>query len=312
MRNHLFDRGYRKIHSAGVTVISVGNLTVGGTGKTPMVALLADAAKRADLNPAILTRGYRPRGQADQESDEVLLYSQLVPEVPVIVEGDRVAGAARAVAGGARLLLLDDGFQHRRIARDVDLVLVDARDPFGGDRLLPAGRLREPVLSLRRASAVCLTRCGRADREQVGRVRQAIRVVRDDLPVMLSDHRPAGLLFHGSGELAPLDQLEGKKVLVVSGIGDPMTLSETLQSLGALPVRTLDYGDHHPYGDSDLSLVAREAEKEGVELVVTTEKDLMRMPTWSGSVPLGAIRIEVELLEDGASLMSELVGFSVS
>ncbi|MBI4878532.1 MAG: tetraacyldisaccharide 4'-kinase, partial [Planctomycetes bacterium] len=154
LRNRAYDAGLLRARCAAAVVVSVGNLSVGGTGKTPLVAMLARAARAAGRTPAILLRGYRRGARRAAESDEAALHARLAQGVLVVADPDRVRGAERALAAGADLLILDDGFQHRRLKRDLDLVLADARDPFAGGRLLPRGLLREPLSSLARAHAL--------------------------------------------------------------------------------------------------------------------------------------------------------------
>ncbi len=310
LRNRLYDRGVLPSRGASVPSICVGNLTTGGTGKTPIVAWLAAAARRAGRRPAILTRGYLPRGAAGPP-DEVRLYARLVPDVPVVVDGDRVRGSARATADGADLLLLDDGFQHRRFARDVDLVLLDAADPFGGGRLLPAGRLREPPSGLSRATAVVLTRCSRAGDEALARAEAAVRARAPDVPILREDHVVREVLSAGDAKPPSLD---GAQVLVFSGIADGRSLVETVRSLGARPVRAADFGDHHAFTSAEVRSLEAEAAALGAACVVTTEKDLVRLEgaaAWRGLVPLAAPRIVPRLSAADRAVLARVVGFEI-
>lgn len=310
IRNLLYDRGVLRSRGATVSSICVGNLTTGGTGKTPVVAWLAEAAGRAGRRPAILTRGYAPSGGV-AESDEVLLYGRLVPDVPVVVDGDRVRGAATAVAAGADLLLLDDGFQHRRFVRGVDIVLLDARDPFGGGKLLPAGRLREPPSGLARAAAIVLTRCGRASAAELAATERTIRPFAPDTPLLREDHVVS--LVVGSDGRTPLP-LEGARVLVFSGIADGRALAESVRGLGATPLRVLDYGDHHAFTPAEVRGLEAEAAALGASAAVTTEKDLVRLTgaaTWKGDVPLVAPRVVPSFSEADRGVLGGIVGFEL-
>ncbi len=314
VRNRLFDAGVRRAARVSAPVICVGNLTTGGTGKTPLVVLLATAALRAGKQPAIVTRGYRRGGdRARTSSDEVDVYRRLVPGAKVTVDADRVRGARAAIDGGADLVLLDDGFQHRRLHRDVDLVLVDARDPFGGGRLLPAGSLREPVdAALRRATAVIVTRADRVERAQVDRLVADLRRVRPNLPVWRERHVPIALLDADGNPLGAPHRIAGQRVLVLSGIADPTALAQSIESVGATPIRVLDFGDHHEFTDRELGDVAAEAVRAGASVIVTTEKDLVRIGPWSGAVPLRALRIAAEIGSDAdRAEMGRVVGFPV-
>ena len=311
MRNALYDRGLLRARGADVPSICVGNLSTGGTGKTPLVARLASAARAAGRRPAILTRGYVPAGAASTVSAEVRLYGRLVPDVPVVVDGDRVRGAARATADGADLLLLDDGFQHRRFRRDVDLVLLDARDPMGGG-MLPAGRLREPPSGLRRAAAVVLTRCGRATDDQLRAAAAAVEAAAPGTPLLLEDHVPVGFV---DVDGAPVEtSLEGVPALVFSGIADGGALAETVEALGARPVRVVDFGDHHAFTAPEIARLADEAAALGAAVAVTTEKDLVRLDgdaAWPGGVPLVAPRIAAGFPPNDRAALGGIVGFEI-
>jgi len=315
LRNFAFDAGLARSARASVRVVSVGNLSVGGTGKTPMVVALARAAQRAGRKPAILTRGYRPLGSggSNGESDEVALFRQTLPDVPVVVDADRVRGSRSAEEQGADLLLMDDGFQHRWLRRDVDLVLLDARDPFCGG-LLPCGRLREPASSLRRAHAAVLTRCGRASARQLETARQRVEIAAPDLPVFEAEHVPIELVQSvGANRLTvePLETIRGQRILAVSGLGDPHTLGETLEQLGAVVVHRMDFGDHHEFTSADYELINRKVVECGAEHIVTTEKDFMRIgDDVRFPVPLSALRIELRLREPTSGpTLAEVVGF---
>jgi len=291
LKNALYDRRILKALEVPVPVVSVGNLTTGGTGKTPLVCLLAEAAQSAGRRPAILTRGYRRNAASGGEGDEVRLYRRLLPEVAVVVDADRVRGARAAVRAGADLLLLDDGFQHRRLSRQVDLVLADARDPFSGGRLLPHGLLREPPGSLRRATALILTRAGRATPAELEAAKARALAEAPGLALLLEDHVPEGLFDHAGNPGPPLERLSNLPVLAFSGIGDPNALCESLLALRADVRRAIDFGDHHEFAPEELERLREDAVRSGAELLVTTEKDLMRIDRWEGAPALFALRI---------------------
>ena len=294
LKNRLFDWRLCRAHVVPAPVISVGNLTTGGTGKTPLVCLLAEAALEAGHRPAILTRGYRRPGVGIRESDEVRLYRRLLPDVPVFVDADRVRGARDALSAGADLLLMDDGFQHRRLSRTVDLVLADARDPFSDGRLLPYGLLREPVSSLSRATVLILTRAGRASPAERAAAANWAQRAAPGLTILLECHRPESLRDLDGNPGPSLEGLRDRPVLAFSGIGDPVTLLESLEALGADVRRTVDFGDHHEYVPAELDRLEQDAARAEADLLVTTEKDLMRIDRWAGAKALFALRIQAE------------------
>lgn len=298
-RNSVFDRGWYRVHRAGVPVVSVGNLTTGGTGKTPLVAWLVQRLEQLGASPAILSRGYRAVDA--HANDEKLVLDRLCPGVPHIQNPDRVAGAATALADGVcNLLVLDDGFQHRRLHRDLDLVLIDALNPWGYGQLLPRGLLREPISSLRRAGVVVITRADQADAA-------ALQAIRD----VITRHTPAPIaeaafvptrLVNAAGDTAPLSLLHQKRIGACCGIGNPQAFLRTLTALGAPPeiqnFRT--YPDHHHYSACDQADLGDWSRLQGLELLVVTQKDLVKLPvTHLGRVPLWAVEIGAEFRSGG-------------
>jgi len=265
-----------------VPVLSVGNLTVGGTGKTPVLLRLAADLRDMGRSPFVLTRGYAGLGastrsgvvrsalQAESFSDEVRLMVDLLPDVPIGAGADRAASAdAILAAGPENVALLDDGFQHWRLDRDLDIVCVDATDPWGGGFLLPMGRLRETRCALSRAGLVLVTRCERvtaaASDAIVDRIRRhapdaLVLRVRFDLSFASPDGRPAPT---------------PPRALAVSGIGNPAAFEESLKAWGVEPV-SLRFADHHRYAGDDWDDIRARARTAGVP-VVTTAKDWVKL-----------------------------------
>ena len=300
-RNAAFDRGWKTIHRAAVPVVSVGNITLGGTGKTPMVEWAARWFRQRNRRVAILSRGY---GQTAGLNDEGRVLEENLPDVPHLQGADRAALAATAVEElESELLVLDDGFQHRRLARDLDVVLLDALEPFGHGRLFPRGLLREPIGALRRAGVVVLSRTDLVSPER----RQAIRAEAErragPLPWAEARHAPVGLV-DSAGKLGPLDRLRGARVAAFCGIGNPEGFRRTLAGLGVELVGFRALADHHPYSAADIAELAEwAAGGPGAELVLTTQKDLVKVRLDAlGAVPLRALRIGLEVL-DGAEVL---------
>ena len=323
-RNVGYDSGLLRVHRLPCRVVCVGNLTVGGTGKTPMVLALAQAFARSGAKVCVILRGYGRRGAEaavvsdgrdrllpwQEAGDEAVLLASRLPGTPVIVGGDRVrAGALALQRFGADVLLLDDGFQHRRLQRDVDLVLLDATDPFGGGQLLPRGRLREPMKSLGRAHAIVVTRADQA--ADLTPLRQRLPWLASDRPVAWSAHRPVRLTDLQTGEARPIQALAGRSVLAVSGIANPEGFHRTLLGTGATLTGALCYPDHHPFTGADRARMAAEAKGLAVEWILTTEKDAVRL---DASLPAGfpvlALGIAIELIDGGREL-ERLLGISL-
>jgi tetraacyldisaccharide 4'-kinase len=306
IRNHGYDRGWLKVHQAGIPVVSVGNLTVGGTGKTPMVEWVARWFRSHEVRVAILSRGY---GQTGGVNDEGRVLEENLPDVPHLQAADRVHSAALAVSElEAELIVLDDGFQHRRIARDVDLVLLDALEPFGLGRLLPRGLLREPIRSLRRASVVVLSRADLVSPSD----RSAIRAEAEDraryqpLRWVEARHSPVDVV-DGEGASSPLEILSGRSVAAFCGIGNPEGFRRTILPL-CRELRALrTFPDHHAYTARDVGSLEAWARQLNADLVLTTQKDLVKLrASVLGPIPLRALRIGLEIT-NGAAIMDDVL-----
>lgn len=304
LRNRRFDRTPGAIHHAAVPVISVGNLTTGGTGKTPLVGWIVRALRSRGASPAILSRGYRSLDAAG--NDEKRMLDRLCPGVPHYQDPDRTAASARAIAAAADVLVLDDGFQHRRLHRDLDVVLIDAVNPWGYGRLLPRGLLREPRTALRRAQLVIITRADLCTAEQLHSIHRGV-IRRTAAPIVHAAFRPAGLV-NAAGEAAPLPQIAEHRWQAFCGIGNPAGFEQTLAALGVpLGADLLAFPDHHHYTQADLDGIVRQARDRGATALLTTEKDLAKIPECRlGDFPLRALRIEVEFTHDGEAVQTAI------
>lgn len=293
LRNLAYDRVPALVRRADIPVISVGNLTVGGTGKTPMVVDVVSRLRAMGRRPAVLTRGYK--GTADRPADEVLELREALPGIPVIVDPNRVAAANEATRShGADCAVLDDGFQHRRLARDLDIVLIDALDPWGGDRVLPAGRLREPWSGLRRADALVITRANQADTAQVDAIEARLRRVVPDKTIWQAGVEVASIVDL-DGWPQPAATLNGRRVFVVCGLGNPATFRRLVEALGAGVVGQRVFHDHHHYSVPDVACIDADAQRVGADYVVTTRKDWVKLVRlWSNRQrPLARVDIRV-------------------
>jgi tetraacyldisaccharide 4'-kinase len=279
-------------------VISVGNITTGGTGKTPAAIALAEEAKRRGLYPVILTRGYRGKAKgpcfvtkgrspllsADDAGDEPLLMAERLEGVPVVKGRDRYEAGRYALAHidheDEFLFILDDGFQHWRLHRDKDIVLIDALNPFGNRVLLPFGKLREPLGSLDRADIIVLSKSGGEGQDRQGRpcIDPLVKEIRryTKARIFPAEHRPLSCRFL-SGEKKPPEWLFGRKVFGLSALGNPLSFEKTVLSLGAQFRGRKMFRDHHRYSASDVAKVLKGAQKSGAEWIVTTEKDIIKL-----------------------------------
>ncbi|XZE46310.1 tetraacyldisaccharide 4'-kinase [Pirellulaceae bacterium SH467] len=304
LRNLSFDRGIQKSQRVGVPVISVGNLTAGGTGKTPTVAWLAQWFRDRAVRVAILSRGYG--AGPDGINDEAKELELRLRDVPHLQSPDRVASAKIAVEElDMQILLLDDGFQHRRIHRDLEIVLLDAREPFGYGHLLPRGLLREPLRSLKRADIVIATRSDQVDAQRLASIRTKVQRYNPKAAWLESRHRPLRLR-NSQGAILDVDWLRDKRVVVVSGIGSPEAFHQTTESLGAILAGKITFPDHHLYHEGDIREIASRASDAGdCDVILCTGKDLAKIavpaiesvPVWSLDVDL-EITSGLEIFED--------------
>ena len=313
LRNRLYDRGWLRVWRLDVPVICVGNITAGGTGKTPMVVWLCRLLGRQGLKVAVLSRGYKSRSG----DDEIRLLRDALADVPVVVDPDRVRGGRRAVnEHGCDILVLDDGFQHRRLARDLDIVLIDCTCPFGYGAVLPRGLLREPIGSVRRAGAVVLTRTDLVSAELLSELTSRVRGLLDGEVgcggghvVAYCEHRPIGL-FGSDGAEFGLDTLSGTAVAAFCGIGNPEAFIGTLEGLGARVVTRQFLEDHHAYSEDDCARLADWFGQSEADIVVTTEKDwvkLKELPVADKLPGLRWLRVE-SVVSQGRQELETLIG----
>ena len=303
-RNTLFDCGWKTAHRTGVPVVSVGNLTLGGTGKTPCVEYVARFYRELSVQVAILSRGY---GSEAGRNDEAMVLEENLPDVPHLQDPNRVDAAGRAVEElESELLVLDDGFQHRRLRRDLDIVLIDATRPPACDYLFPRGTLREPTGGLRRAGAIVLTRCDQVPTAEVDATREWLLRRFPGKPVATTEHRPVELI--GGAEPEPVETLRGRPSAAFCGIGNPAAFRHTLDSLGANAVDFRTFPDHHAYTREDVDDLTRWANGLPADaLVATTQKDWvkLRIPELAGR-PLRAVRIGL-VFRDGQQEFDEVL-----
>lgn len=294
VRNAAFDAGLLRAHPLGLPAVSIGNLTVGGTGKTPVSAWCAGQLAARGHRVAILLRGHG--------GDEPLVHERLNPGATVIADPDRVAGAARARAAGATALVLDDAFQHRRARRDLDLVLV-AAEQGRAHRLLPAGPLREPAGALRRAHGLLVTRKA-STIEEAEEVARRWAAAAPGLPTAVLHLRP-GPLRSAQGAPAEGPALAGRRLLAISAIGDPGAFEAQLRAGGA-EIEGAAYPDHHPFSDAEVSALAARAARS--ELAVCTLKDAVKLaPRWPRQAPPLWYLSQAVIVERGERLLAGLL-----
>jgi len=306
LRNSLYERGLLKVRRVNATVISIGNITAGGTGKTPLVIWLANLLCERDFCCAILTRGYKTRKGTFK--DEPAILAKSCPKARIVINPDRFAGAARAVNEfGAGVLIMDDGFQHRRLARQLDIVAIDSTCPFGYNRLLPAGLLREPVEALKRADAVVITRSNQTPKARLEQLERKVRMINPAITIAKCVHKPVCAKTL-EGRALSLDELGEKKIYAFCGIGNPDAFFDGLKKLGLNVIGSKTYNDHHQYTDTDIADIFEEARYLTSELVVTTQKDWVKtaLPTLKQDLALAYLAVRLDFIE-GEDKIVELV-----
>jgi len=309
VRNRLYDLGALRSFEVGVPVISVGNITVGGTGKTPFVLLLIEHIKRLKIGKkpviAVVSRGYGGTGKGTTivsngkrtlsdpftSGDEPYMLAEAGTGAIVICDRDRVMGARLAVEQfKADIVILDDGFQHRRLKRDLDIVLLDGTNPLGNRLLLPAGYLREPVSSLKRAGHIVLSKCSGTDEEIRQRCSDLSKLF--DKPVAATKLIPKYWRRVGRAELFDASQIAGKRVFAFAGIANPESFFETVVSLGAELVGELALPDHCNFGKFWVDKIARSFVLSRAEWMVMTAKDAVKLPPILNLLPAYSLDIQ--------------------
>ncbi|MBI5675215.1 MAG: tetraacyldisaccharide 4'-kinase [Nitrospirae bacterium] len=294
-------------------VISIGNITLGGTGKTPAVMALAEEAKRRGYKPCILTRGYKgkakdpcfvtkgekPLMNASQAGDEAFLMAEALSGVPIIKCADRYEGGIFTLNSQLKILnsklvfILDDGFQHWQLHRDRDILLIDATNPFDNGKLFPEGKLREPLSALKRADIIVLSKADMADKKRVTACISKIKRYSTDVPIYTSSHVPAALI-NVSGESESIDTLKERRVYAFSGIANPYHFEALLKSMGAEIVKSKRFRDHHHYPQGDIDKMIKEA---GGMDIITTEKDMVKLKGLR--LPENIFALRIKFLIDG-------------
>ena len=309
LRRRAYDAHRLRSRKLDVPVISVGNITTGGTGKTPFIEWLGKHLHELGRRPAILSRGYRSRPtgpDGEPRNDEALILEQNLPGIPHLPDANRFRAGRKAVADGADCILLDDGFQHLRLARDLDIVLVSAVHPFGGGRTLPAGLLREPLSALSHADLLLITHADAVPEIRLEQLARNLAELSGGHPVIEAIHRPVALVS-AEGVEESLDDLTGRKVFLFSAVGSPEAFLKTVTRLGAEVTDAWFYNDHHYYTQRDLNALTDACESSSAQMALTTQKDLVKIsPMWRAETPLRMLRIRFHIASGGRALLDAI------
>ncbi|MCX6355756.1 MAG: tetraacyldisaccharide 4'-kinase [Candidatus Aureabacteria bacterium] len=322
VRSWAYDRHILKSSRLPLPVISVGNIVVGGAGKTPFVEFLASELKNRGTRVAILSRGYKGRNMetpphlvsdgtrvllsAGEAGDEPVMLAKKLTGVIVVTDPDRLRAGRQTVQRlGADLFVLDDGFQHRKLARDVDILLLDCCRPFGNGNLLPAGQLRETPRSIRRADIIVFTRCVSPPPQALV---AEVRGFNSRAPVFTASIEPSGLTEIRTGVMRDPVFLKGKRIAAFSAIARPDDFGRKLARLEATVVYHRPFPDHHMFTGREIKDVIDAGFSAGAEAIVTTAKDAVRLPEGlSAAVPLFSLEIEMKIVEGADKLVESVL-----
>ena len=314
-RNRRFDTakkqlgvpGDSRIKRASVPVISIGNLTTGGTGKTPLVVAVTKYLRKQNVRVALISRGYGSDPEQPGRNDEAMELEHRLPDVPHLQDPDRHRMTNIAVEElGSEAIVLDDGFQHRQLHRDLDIVTIDATVPFGYGRLLPRGLLREPIASVCRADLVVITRVDLVSQQQTDKIlNQLSKWITADQIVLTRMNTTRAI--NASGEGRSISELGKQPTFVFCGIGNPDGFESTIKQVGIETTGKAVFPDHHRYDRSDVELIGQKAAESGAKQIVCTHKDLVKVGVDRlNGLPLFAIEIDVEFISGWENMAQEI------
>lgn len=324
IRNYCWTNGIFKQRHLPCTVISVGNVVAGGTGKTPAVAAIAKLLENKGFQVAILLRGYKRHSSEEitvvsdgenrlcsreESGDEADMLARQLSNIPIIVGKQRyLTGKAAIDRFKSDIVILDDGFQHRQLARDVNILTIDATQPYGTGALLPIGTLREPISALKRADIILLTHTDVVG-TNIANLKTELNRLAPNIPILESVHQPTSLYWLNQPDghrTMPIKNLTGKRLLAVCGIGNPDAFVTTLEKSNPEVVELFAFPDHHVYTESDLQLIEHQMQQCDADWVITTQKDEQKLVPLSTELPIVVLAIELVITEGEAILMDAL------
>ena len=300
-RNTLYKKGIVRSSRLPVKVISIGNITTGGTGKTPLVEFSVKYLSGSGRKVAVLSRGYGGDNSSQEGdgmvNDECLTLIENLQDIPVLAGRDRVKSGEKAINDfGVDCVVLDDGFQHLRLKRDLDVVVIDALNPFGGENLIPRGSLREPLQNLERADLFIISHCDQGNEQIIRSIYKKLDQINHSASVCESIHRPVHFDTIADGSILELEWLKGKRVYALSAIGNPESFSNTLKGLGADLIKHKVFQDHHVYTEEEIEDVISAAQLLGADAIVVTQKDIVKIRKMNiKNANILSLRIEIEI-----------------
>jgi len=320
IRRWLYSRGLLRSENLPCKVISVGNVVVGGSGKTPTVIAIAKLLKEdSDLKIAVVSRGYRSKTKGNAivsdgnsvlldsalAGDEPYLLAQNLSGIPVLIGKDRIKSISEAIGRwGIQVAILDDGFQYLKMVRDVNIVTIDSTSPFGFYHLLPRGYLREPLSALKNADLILLTRTDQC--KNLNEVKRQLQEIASSVPIFESVHQPTCLMLAEKNQDLGLDYIKNKNVLAVCGIANHLSFIETLNALNPAKITPVSFPDHHEYTNDDIRNIGNKAIEINANMIVTTEKDAYKIREIT-ACPVLILKIELKLICSSTDKFLELI-----
>ena len=321
VRNYFYDRKILTSLNLDCGVISVGNIVAGGTGKTPIVIWLAKHFRNSGYRVAIILRGYKRKAKSEtgivsdgtktllspeESGDEAFMIALELPEIPVLVSKNRYKAGIEAIRKWkTQVIILDDGFQHQQLKRDLDIVVMDSKHPFGNGQLLPAGILREPKRSLQRVDLLLLTHTNFVS--NLSQTRLKIETIAGQKPIFESQYHPTRLYKLGDSQDLPFDSLKNQRILLVCGIGNPATFARIVEASQPSHIELMAFSDHYPYKKNDILHIQRRAQIMKADIIITTQKDEQKLRLYADRLLIFVLAIEVRFsLEHGKSMKDML------
>lgn len=311
-RDALYKNGIVRSTRLPVKVISIGNITTGGTGKTPLVEFSVKYLSKIGKKVAILSRGYGGNNSSPENSeivnDECLALRENLQNIPVLSGRNRVKNGQKAVSDfGVDCVILDDGFQHFKLKRDLDIVVIDALNPFGGGNLIPRGSLREPLKNLKRADLFIISHCNQSNEQTIKSIYTELNRIDRDAPVCESIHSPVHIDNIMEGSMLELEWLKGKRIYALSAIGNPDSFAYTLEGLEVDLIKHNVFQDHHVYTKKEIEEVISEAQSLGTEAIVVTQKDMVKIRKMNiKDANMLSLKIEIQITK-GLELYKEAI-----
>ena len=310
-RNFLYNAQILKSNKVNALIICIGNITTGGTGKTPLVVWLCNFLHDKDIRTAILTRGYK--AHKGKFSDEPAILAQSCPDCRILINSNRTESAQKAISQhNAQVLVMDDGFQHRKLHRNLNIVTIDSTCPFGYGKILPAGLLREPATAIKRAQAAIITRSDLVSETKLIQITEKIKKINPDIVIANAMHKPVCVKLIEKPKL-DLEHLKTKRIFAFSGIGNPDGFLKTIKKLELNLIESKSYNDHYNYTQQDAEDIYQRAAYVNADLILSTQKDWTKIALLMkhrDNIDFGYLLVEMDFTS-GKDKITQLINSTI-